>query len=100
MYTYGVKDKISANVKGWAKFESKQIQERLRDYKGFRVRRKRWALSDFPGNVKIIPFCPLKIIWISKKQNASGGIRTREGSTEGLDGLHYAIKSLGTAESN
>ena len=27
-YTFGVKDKISANVKGWAKFESKQIQER------------------------------------------------------------------------
>ena len=40
MYTYGVKDKISANVKGWAKFESKQIQDRLWDYKGFQVRRK------------------------------------------------------------
>ena len=31
MYTYGVKDKISANVEGWAKFESKQIQDRLWD---------------------------------------------------------------------
>ena len=40
MYTYVVMDKISANVKGWAKFESKQIQERLWDYKGFQVRRK------------------------------------------------------------
>ena len=45
-------------------------------------------------------FGPLKIIWISKKQNASGGIRTREGWMEGLDSLHYAIKSLATIESN
>ena len=40
LYSYGVQDKIPANVKAWAKFESKQIQERLRDYKGFQVRRK------------------------------------------------------------
>ena len=40
MCTYGVKDKISANVEGWAKFESKQIQDRFLDYKRFQVRRK------------------------------------------------------------
>ena len=28
--------KISANVEGWAKFESKQIQERFWDYKGIK----------------------------------------------------------------
>jgi len=61
-YTYGVQDKIPANVQGWARFESKQIQERLRDYKGFQARRKEWALRDFPGNARIIPFGPFKII--------------------------------------
>ena len=45
-------------------------------------------------------FRHLKIIWIPKKQNACRGIRTRDGPTEGLDDLHYAIKSLVTTESN
>ena len=45
-------------------------------------------------------FRHFKIIQIPKKQNASSGIRTREGPTEGLDDLHYAIKSLNTTESN
>ena len=39
-------------------------------------------------------FWHFKIIQISKKQNAHGRIRTHDGVTEGLDVLHYAIKSL------
>ena len=36
----------------------------------------------------------------ARKKYAPGEIRTREGSAEGLDNLHYAIKSLDNTASN